>query len=176
MKWPFFHFSLWLSALCWKMGLTLLLTRFPQLLLWDLFSSSLFVLKNFAGSSTWRQRHQTLQCVTKVKEKQDPYAVMREEGDQKWARISDGIMPLLDVPDFLVKSFCRGSLPLLKPKKPWVLFCQVSSSLFVTLLIVFSVDITRVVLWGWRRFFWILFWERLFPPRSLAGRGKFPEI
>ena len=62
----------------------------------------------------------------------------------------------------LVKSFCRGSLPLLKPKKPWVLFCQVSSSLFVTLLIVFSVDITRVVLLGWRRFFGILFFEQLF--------------
>ena len=86
------------------------------------------------------------------------------------------------------------------------LMVMFSSSLIVTLLIVFSVDITHEVLWGWRRFFgilflerlfichpfylffmqgllwgWIrffgiLFWERLFPPRSLAGRGKFPEI
>ena len=39
---------------------------------------------------------------------------------------------------------------------------MVSSSLIVTLLIVFSVDITHVVLWGWRRFFGILFLERLF--------------
>ena len=39
---------------------------------------------------------------------------------------------------------------------------MVSSSLFVTLLIVFSVDITHVVLWGWRRFFGILFLEQLF--------------
>ena len=48
--------------------------------------------------------------------------------------------------DFLVKSFSRGSLPLLKPKNLESFFVMVSSLLVVTLLIVFSVDITHVVL------------------------------